>query len=178
MDAFESIIALSLSEQGFWVKQGVKLDISKKHKRIIGTHSMPRPEIDIVAYKPAEKLLLLVEVKSYLDSTGVQYRDVIGEGKGSERYKLFTNKNFRKVVTQQIIKDYKQAGLISTEVKVNYALTAGKIKNGDEEKIQTYFNKNKWVLFTPKQVSKVLKDLANKGYDNNPVIVAAKLILR
>lgn len=178
MDSFESIIASFLEERGFWVKRCVKVNISQKDKNKIGLPTMPRPEVDLVAFKPSKRELLLIECKSYLDSLGVQYKDVLGIGKGSKRYKLFTNTNFRRIVTNQILKDYKKAGLLLGKVKVNYGLATGKIKPGDENKINFYFKKHSWILYTPREISEMLNSLVNKGYEDNPVVLAAKLILR
>ena len=46
------------------------MELTKEEKREIGKPSMPRHEIDILAYKPAQSELMWVECKSYLDSTG------------------------------------------------------------------------------------------------------------
>lgn len=178
MDSFEKIVALYLEDHGFWVKNNVKVDISKADKRKIGLFSIPRPEIDIIAHKPSSNELLFIEAKSYLDSTGVQYRDLVGGGKGARHYKLFSNRKFREVVTKQIIKNLRKSGLIAGKIKPIYALAAGKIRNGDEEKIKNYFNKKGWRLFTPRQISQTLKDMAKRGYENHQVVVAVKMILR
>ena len=58
--------------------------------------SMPTPEIDLVALDVKEDELLLVEVKSLLDSYGVYFEAVSDEkDKVAERYRLFTNRKFR-----------------------------------------------------------------------------------
>ncbi|MBI2054235.1 MAG: hypothetical protein HYT36_02795 [Candidatus Staskawiczbacteria bacterium] len=178
MDSFEKIVALYLEDCGYWVKHNVKADISKKDKTRIGLSSMPRPEIDLVAYKPNKNELIFVEAKSYLDSPGVSYKDLTGKGRGVKRYKLFNNKKFRDIVTKQIIKDFKKDGLIFKKVKPVYALAVGKIKKGDGNKLQNYFNKKGWRIFTPEQISKFLKDMAEKKYENHQVVIAAKMILR
>jgi hypothetical protein len=49
MNAFEDVISRYLEDQGYWVRQSVKIDIDKQEKVKIGTQSMPRPEIDLVA---------------------------------------------------------------------------------------------------------------------------------
>jgi Holliday junction resolvase-like predicted endonuclease len=79
MDAFEDIVKLYLEEEGYWVRQHVKVKITKQDKRDIGTYSMPTPELDIVAFNVKENELLLVEVKSFLDSQGVYYDVVVDE---------------------------------------------------------------------------------------------------
>ena len=49
--------------------------MTKAQKREVGRPSTPRWEIDLVAYKAAKNELLAVECKSFLDSTGVIFRD-------------------------------------------------------------------------------------------------------
>ena len=71
--------------------------------------SMPRPEIDIVALNVRKNELLLLEVKSFLDSYAVNYYEIIGEDKDAkkyDRYKLLTNGKFREIVTAQSAKKF------------------------------------------------------------------------
>ncbi len=48
---------------------------------------MPRPEIDVVAWKPSTNQLLIIECKSYLDSTGVRVEHL--HGRKNDKFKLF-----------------------------------------------------------------------------------------
>ena len=152
MNAFEDIVKLYLEEKGYWVRQSVKVNISKEDKRKLKKPSMPRPEIDIVALNVKENELLLVEVKSFLDSYGVHYEGVSGKDKkDAERYKLFTNSLLRKTITDSLYQEYLQQGLINRDTKINYALAAGKISTSwDEEKINDYFSQKGWRLFRQK----------------------------
>lgn len=77
MDAFEELVAEVLRADGYWVHQGYKIDFSTADKRALGNPSMPRPEIDLVAYKPGTGDLLSLECKSYFDSGGVHARDLL-----------------------------------------------------------------------------------------------------
>ena len=182
MNAFEDIVRLYLEEKGYWVRQAVKVNISKEAKRKINNPTMPRPEIDIVALNAGQNELLLVEVKSYLDSYGV-YFEAVSDRKdpGAERYKLFTNSMFREVVTKKLREEYLGQGLINQNTKINYALAAGKIyPPTDETRIREYFAKQKedWKLFSPKDIKDVIKKLSEKGWEDNQIIMTAKLIMR
>jgi len=66
MDAFESVIALLLRQEGYWVIPSFKVEITREEKRKIGRPSSPRWEIDLVAYQGATNEVLAVECKSYL----------------------------------------------------------------------------------------------------------------
>ena len=184
MNAFEEIIKQYLEEEGYWVRQSVKVEISKDDKKALGLPSMPRPEIDLVALNMKESELLLIEVKSLLDSYGVWYEAVSGTGttekerEDAKRYKLFNDRMFREIVTNRLREQYFAQGLINKNTKVNYALAAGNIHYPeDESKIRGYFSKQKekWILFAPKQIKDKIKGLSKKGWEDNLIIMTAKL---
>jgi hypothetical protein len=182
MNAFEDIVKLYLEEEGYWVKQSVKVDISKDDKKAIGLPTMPRPEIDLVALNAKENELLLIEVKSYLDSQGVYWEvvcDEKNEYENAKRYRLFTNKKFRTVVTKRLAEQFLKQGLINEKTKPNYALAVGKFHSPkDEENTRRHFSKKGWKLFTPKEIKEKIRELSEKGWEDNPVTITAKLILR
>ena len=180
MNAFEDIVRLYLEEEGYWVRQSVKVNISKEAKREIGLPTMPRPEIDLVALNVKENELLLIEVKSFLDSYGV-YFEAISDEKDvfSKRYRLFTSSIFREVVTKRLREEYLKQGLINENTKINYALAAGHIHYPeDEQRIREHFlkQKEKWILFSPKEIKEKMKELSQKGWEDNVITITAKLI--
>jgi len=179
MNAFENIVRRYLEEEGYWVKQSVKVHISKEDKVAIGTYSMPTPEIDLVALNVERNELLLIEVKSFLDSYGVWLEAVTGkEIEAGKRYKLFTNSTFRKSITKTLKEEYIKRGLINENTQIKYALAAGNIYSDNERAIAEYFKKNGWILFTPNQIKEHVKKLAGKGWEDDLVTMAAKLILK
>jgi len=179
MNAFENIVAQYLEEEGYWVRQSVKIDISKEDKERIGKKTMPRPEIDLVALKVKENELLLIEAKSFLDSPGVRFYGVSDKNqKDAKRYRLFTNSNYRDIVTKRIREEYLKKGLINENTKIKYALAAGNIYSNDEQKIKNYFAEKGWRLFTPNELKNKIKELSEKKWEDNMVTITAKLILR
>jgi len=180
MNAFEDIVKLYLESEGYWIRQSVKVEISKEDKRAIDLPTMPRPEIDLVALNVKENELLLIEVKSYLDSYGVYFEAVSDkDDKLAERYRLFTNETFRKIVTAKLREEYLKQGLINENTKMNYALAAGNIHSAaDELKISEHFSQQGWILFSPKKIKDKVKELSQKGWEDNLVTITAKLILR
>jgi len=180
MNAFEDIVKQYLEEEGYWVRQSVKVHrITKEDKRKLEKHSMPTPEIDIVAFNMKENELLLVEVKSLLDSYGVHFGAVSGVDERDKRgYKLFYWDLYRKIITERLTEEYLEQGLINEKTKINYALAAGHINTQwDEDKIKEYFNnpKRKWVLFSPEDIKNKVKNLSGKGWEDNLVVMTAKL---
>jgi len=179
VNAFEDIVRLYLEEEGYWVRQSVKVGISKEDKKYIGKFSMPTPEVDLVALKVKENELLLVEAKSFLDSPGVRFSGISGQDpKYAKRYKLFTSSRLREVVTRRLREEYLNGGLIKDDTKINYGLAAGHIYFGDEPKIAEYFSQRKWKLFTPKQIKEKVKQLSKRGWEDDLVTMTAKLILK
>ena len=175
MDAFENIVALLLEEKGFWVRQSVKVDITKQDKRDIGLPSMPRPEIDLVALNVKENFLLLIEVKSFLDSPGVRFS---GISQKSRRYRLLTDETFQEIVTERLREGYLAKGLINEKTRLKYALAAGKIYPNEENQVREFCMKKGWMLISPDDIKTTIRELAEKGWEDNVVTIAAKLILR
>lgn len=98
MDYFENIVKKIIEEEGYWVQQSVKVNLSKEEKKLIGKHTIPRPEID-TAYD-------------------------IPDG----RYKLFTCENYRNIVFNKLIAEYVNKGLVCKNPTIVFGLGVGKIK--------------------------------------------------
>jgi len=179
VNAFENIVKLYLEEEGYWIRQSVKVSVSKEDKVTIGLPTMPRPEIDLVALNVKENELLLIEVKSLLDSYGVWYEAVSGDDKKfAKRYRLFTDSKYRKVVTNRLREAYLKQGLINQHTTINYGLAAGNIHLGNELPIREYFLRKGWKLFTPQQIKEKVRQLSTKGWEDDVITMTAKLILK
>ena len=178
MNAFETIVKVCLEEKGYWVRQSVKARISKEDKVALGLPSMPTPEVDLVALNVKENELLLVEAKSLLGSYGVYYEAVADEeDELAERYRLFTNRKFREIVTKALREDYLERGLINEKTKINYALAAGHIHSGNEPSIAKYFSDHGWKLFSPSEIKETVKQLSKKVWQDDLIAMTAKLIV-
>ena len=180
MNAFEDIVALYLEEEGYWVRQSVKVEkISKEDKRAIGIPTMPTPEIDIVALNMKKNELLLVESKSYLDSQDVDFDSLTGKDKKlAGRYRLFNHTTFREIITERLREEYLERGLIKKNTEINYGLASGKIYTREESDIRDCFKTKGWRLFLPEQIKAKIRELSHKGWEDNLVTLAAKLVLR
>lgn len=178
MDAFESVIATILDRDGFWVRTSYKVALTKAEKREIDRPSSPRWELDVVAYRPADNLLWIVECKSYLDSRGVAFKGLDPETGGSSRYKLFNESNTRTVVFRRLIQQLTDSKSIRPDPDIKLCLAAGKIVTPDAERVQALFDSNGWLLFDREWINKRLLELAADGYDNAVASVTAKLLLR
>jgi hypothetical protein len=177
MNAFEQIIALLLEQDGYWTITDYKVNIPKEKKAALGKPSMPRPEIDILAYKANDNTLIWIECKSFLDSAGVHIDSFTnGKNPGYERYKVFNYPEYRRVVTNVLIEQTLQKGLIQPDPIVKYGLVTGKIySESNREKLRQLFNEQGWLLFDDLWVKDRLSRIAKIGYEDNMAVIVAKL---
>lgn len=179
MDYFEGIIKTLLEHNGYWVRQSFKVNLTKEEKRDIGKHSIPRPEIDILAFKPEVNQVIAFEAKSFLDSPGVKVTDLeqsynIPEG----RYKLFTCENYRNIVFNRLRLDLIDLGMGTEDTKITLGLAAGNIYQSKSAEVDDLFNRNGWEFFSPEDIRQQVTELASKGYENEPAIITAKILMR
>ena len=178
MDSFETVVAAILQRRGYWTQTSVKVELTKAEKRRIGRHSSPRWELDVVAYKGQSNELLVVECKSFLDSTGVGCDVFQGKNReGRKRYKLFFEPTLRRIVLKRLVKQLVQAGSCRRRPSIVLGLAAGKIK-GDEAWLAGHFEKKKWQFFGPTTLHDELESLQNSQYENSVAAVVTKILLR
>lgn len=177
MDSFESLIAMLLKREGYWTAGSVKVELSKQEKRAIGVPTTPRWEIDVVAYRGATNEILAVECKSFLDSTGVIFRN--GQFDPPTRYKLFTNKATRRIVLARLAKQMVASSACAPSPTVTLCLAVGKIASKSNRlEMAKHFATHGWRLFDEDWVFSRLKLAATAGFENDIAHVVAKLVLR
>jgi hypothetical protein len=179
MDYFESIVKTLLENEGYWVRQSFKVNVTKQEKREIGKHSIPRPEIDILAYKPENDSIIAFEAKSYLDSPGVKVSELdiehdIPEG----RYKLFTCTNYREIVFNRLKIDLEEIGMGTSKTNISLGLAAGNVYQSKSDDIRNLFSIKGWAFWSPEDIRDKVTSLASKGYENDPSIITAKILMR
>jgi hypothetical protein len=179
MDHFESIIATLLEADGYWVRRSFKVNVTKEEKRQVGKHSIPRPEIDLLALHFSRNEVLALEAKSFLDSPGVKLAQLQEEHEVPEgRYKLFTSKHYRSIVLTRLLQDLVACGMARTDTKVSLGLAAGKVYQGQSGPIREFMEKNKWLFWSPEDIKHKVTVLAERGYENDPAIITAKILMR
>ncbi len=179
MDAFEQIIGQLLIEEKYWVRHSVKIDLTPEEKRTIKKPLTPRPEIDIVPYNTATDKIYLLEVKSYLHSPGVVYEQVaIEQDEQSGRYKLLTAKNYRDTLAKRLHADWCKSGHIRKCTKISFGLIAGKVYRNREPELREYFENQGWLFWGPAEIKSRILRLSEKGFENNSVTIAAKILTR
>jgi hypothetical protein len=180
VDYFEEIACKILEEKGYWIRRSFKVELTKEEKRNIGKHSIPRPEIDILAYNQKSNVVIAVEAKSYFDSPGVRYEELIEDHIIPQgRYKLFTSNRYRSIVFGRLKRQLIDIGMISKDTVITLGLIAGNVYRRESEKIENYFmeKKPKWYFWGPEEVRGCVKQFSEMGYDNNPAVITAKILL-
>jgi hypothetical protein len=184
MDNFEGIIATLLEVDHYWVRRSFKIDVTQEEKRKVGKHSMPRPEIDLLAFNFSKNEVIAFEVKSFLNSPGVRLEDLQREHEVQEgRYKLFTSRGYREVVLARLKQDLISHGMADSNTKVKLGLAAGKVYQKKSEPpltqsnlMRVHLENNGFVFWSPEDIRNRVKALAHRAYENDPVIIAAKIL--
>ena len=180
MNSFESVIKLLLERQGYWVQSNFKVELTKAEKRKIGKPTLPRVDLDALAYKPKKNLVCVVECKSYLDSPGVRLSDFTdGTGKMVDRYKLFTNNKYRSAVFSRLQKQLKETGMCRRSPRIALCLAAGRIASKKERSaLREHFHRQHWILWDDEWIREELKKSASSSYEDQVPTIVAKLLTR
>lgn len=177
MDAFEEIVARVFDRDGYWIKQSYKIDLTQEEKRLIGTPTMPRPEIDLLAFKPVENLVHVIECKSYLDNPGVSVSSLM-QADMSNRFKLFTDENRRNVVFEALKRQLIAEGICAPGVNLRIGLVAGKIRANERVALRRLFDERDWELWDDEWIAGKLRKFSDNLFENSVVDMTVKIISR
>ena len=183
MDAFEQLIGEIFSSQGYWVQTSFKVELTKEEKTAIGRSSSPRWELDLVAYRPSINEILVIECKSYLDSTGVGASDLVPQEETTKsRYKLFVESELRKVVFKRLELQLLESGLCRANPLIKLGLACGRVKTSRNVDNRFLLKKlaaeNNWKLYDENWINLHLVNMAQTGYQNKVSSVVAKIMER
>lgn len=179
MDHFESIVATLLEAEHFWVRRSYKVNLTKEQKQATGKHSIPRPEIDLLAFHPGRNEVIAFEAKSYLDSPGVRLEELQQQHDiATGLYKLFTTEKYRKIVLGALKKQLIKEGMAISTTTVTLGLVAGKVYRKRSNEVRAHLEKKGWVFWSPEDIKSKVEALADQGYENDPAIITAKILTR
>jgi hypothetical protein len=177
VDYFESIVKTLLERDGYWVRQSFKVGLTKEEKREVGRPSLPRPEIDLLAFKPGNQEVLALEAKSFLDSPGVNLEDLsVEHDEPTGRYKMFTCIKYRETILARLVSDLRASGLVSADASVRLGLVAGNVYGGKTSELRALMDSKGWFFWSPEDIRTRVVALASEGYENDPAIITAKLL--
>jgi capsule polysaccharide modification protein KpsS len=72
----------------------------------------------------------------------------------------------------------KKAGLIDSSHSIRLGLAAGKTYQKSESSIREYLNSQNMFFWGPSEIKSRIQALAIKDYENDPTVIAAKILLR
>lgn len=178
MNSFENLVATVFRRQGWWIHVNYKVALTSEDKRSIKTPSSPRWELDLVGYKADTNTIRFIECKSYLDSAGVQYAafEDPPDNVHAKRLKLFVKADLRRVVFDRAVEQLQNCGMCAPAPRIELALVAGHIKNGDKPKLSELFKKNRWLLFDDDWLRKELRKVTDDGYEDETASLVVKLL--
>jgi hypothetical protein len=177
MDAFESLIAMLLRHDGYWTTPSFKVELSKREKVLIDKASSSRWELDLIAYKGSSNEVLAVECKSFLDSTGVVFRN--GKFEPERRYKLFASPILRRTVLRRLSRQLVKSGSCAPRPRVTLCLAAGKIAaKSDRQQLESHFAKVGWKLIDSHWIQERLVRASQCGCENDVAFVVSKILLK
>ncbi len=177
MEAFEALISILLRHDGYWTTPNFKVNLTKEDKHRIGRPTSPRWELDVVAYKGSTNEVLAVECKSFLDSTGVIFRD--GTFEPENRYKLFTDGRLRSVVLKRLAKQLQAIGACARSPRVKLCLAAGNVaRKSDSKGLSRHFTSKNWLLIDSDWVCERLRMASQRSYENDVAFVVSKFLTR
>jgi hypothetical protein len=178
MNASEALLAELLELDGWSCHPGYRVTITREEKIAIGQHTLPSPELDVLALKHGR--VLWVESKTYLDSAGVRAETLTKGYVGPGRVRVFNDAPFRTVVTSALLRQLKRNGAVAPDAsKVEYGFAAWKFKN-DLARLDTrkLFDQHGWLLFDHDWLVQHLEALARTSYRDSTAALVAKLLLR
>ena len=178
MDAFEQLAAEIFWNEGYWVRTGVKVELTRDEKIRIGRQSAPRWEIDLIAYSPRRNELLALECKSYLDSGGVHAAHFLPGAKLAHRYKLFHDSVLRDAVLGRLKLQCVERGLCPAGAVVHLGLIHGHATKHNAALLREIFSRGGWLLFGPEWLTEHLDRMSQGSYENSTAVLVAKLLLR
>jgi hypothetical protein len=114
-----------LWNEGYWVRNSVKVELTRDEKVRIGRHFSPRWEIDLIAWHAARNELLALECKSYFDSGGVHAAHFQAGSRYAHRYKLFHDTVLRETVLERLRLQCIERGLCPVDATVRLGLIHG-----------------------------------------------------
>jgi len=180
MDHFETIIATLLEAENYWVRRSFKVTLTKEEKsQAIGKASIPRPEIDLLAFRFSKNEVIALEAKSFFDSPGVRLGELLEENEvPTGRYKIFTSQRYRSVVLSGLLRDLIAGGMANSKTRIVPGLAAGHIYQKQSEPMREFMDKRGWFFWSPEDIKGKVSALAKRGYENDPAIITAKILMR
>lgn len=179
MNAFEQIVGAILCLDGYRTRHLFHVPLTKRERQGLRSPTMPRPELDLIAYKPATNELLVVEGKSYVNSRGVLAAEFRKNGHRSfKRYKLFNNRKLWSTVRAALTRCLRKRGASRPRPVIKHCLAAGHIASAaDRQRLHGLFGKRGWRLIDDVEIARKLSAASRTAYADDVAVLAAKILV-
>jgi hypothetical protein len=154
----------------------------KDEERIaLNAKNDPRTEFDVVAYKPGDRLVRVIECKSFFKSTGVRFGGFSGtDTKAASGLKLFNNAKRRDVILKRLKVELVASGMCRPDDEIRLCFASGHFVNARERELtRDLFAKMGWDLYDELWLKSKLELLSKKdtGYENSISLAVTNLLL-
>jgi hypothetical protein len=68
--------------------------------------------------------------------------------------------------------------MANSDTKILLGLAAGRVYQNQSEQVCKYMAKNRWFFWSPEDIKNKVVALAERGYENDPAIITAKILMR
>jgi len=180
MDCFEQVVADIFRQEGYWVQTSFKIKLSDQDRSDLNATNDPRTEFDVLAYKPGERLVRVIECKSFFKSTGVRFGGFTGtDQKAASGLRLFNDSRRRAVLLGSLKAQLLGNGMCCHDDEVRLCFASGHFVNSEERELtRNLFIKMGWDLYDESWLKSKLERLSSKdfGYENSISHVVANLL--
>jgi hypothetical protein len=68
--------------------------------------------------------------------------------------------------------------MANSQTKISIGLAAGKVYQGQSEQIHEFMRARSWLFWSPEDIKQKVTALAERGYENDPAVITAKILMR
>jgi hypothetical protein len=94
------------------------------------------------------------------------------------RYKLFTSERYRSIVMGRLLQDLTDDGMANSRTRVTLGLIAGIVYRNQAADVRSFMDARGWFFWSPEDIKMKVTALAERGYENDPAIITAKILKR
>jgi hypothetical protein len=77
-----------------------------------------------------------------------------------------------------LLSDLIACGMANSKTKIILGLAAGKVYHGRSDLIREFMSGKNWFFWSPEDIKQKVMALAERGYENDPASITAKILMR
>lgn len=177
IDTFEQLVGEMFEANGWWIRRNVLLGMPAE----AGPEEEKRParrcQLDLVAYKPSDGIVLAIECKAYLDSRGIGTHNLTGSARSRRVLRLFNDRDHNAWVGEELKRRYQELGLCRPGDRVRFALACARIVETRRDVLEAWFRERDFELVGPERIASYLRDMGRDRGGRTAPAVAARLLM-